>query len=172
MNSNWSSEALVEMTKMDTWNTSRSQPMCWDSNLTFWKNRSVQFPKPKYPIFTVIIWSIFLIGDQLYIFHKLDHTGMFFRLCTCFSNNLVQFHSRNKEVLQTTRIWIQTEVLKPSSRRSKWIYGTHDLKHERGSYDILKRLQAAKTKVSVWETGGSVSIDQIWIWLEIFTIFD
>jgi hypothetical protein len=27
---------------------------------------------------------------------------MFFRLCTCFSDNLVEFHSRNKEVLQTT----------------------------------------------------------------------
>jgi hypothetical protein len=29
--------------------------------------------------------------------------GMFFRLCTCFLDNLVEFHSRDKEVLQTTR---------------------------------------------------------------------
>jgi hypothetical protein len=33
----------------------------------------------------------------------LDHVCMFFRLCTNFSDNLVEFHSRNKEVLQTIR---------------------------------------------------------------------
>jgi hypothetical protein len=27
-----------------------------------------------------------------------------FRLCTCFSDNLIKFHSINKEVFQTTRI--------------------------------------------------------------------
>jgi hypothetical protein len=53
-------------------------------------------------VFTVIRRSIFLNIGQLYIFHKLDHAGMFFRLCKCFSDNLVEFHSRNKEVLQTT----------------------------------------------------------------------
>jgi hypothetical protein len=37
----------------------------------------------------------------------------FFRLCTCFLNNLVEFYSRNKEVLQTIRRWTQTEDLKP-----------------------------------------------------------
>jgi hypothetical protein len=54
--------------------------------------------------FTVVRWSIFPNGDQFYIFHNLDHTCMFFRLCTCFSDNLVQFHSRNKEVLQAIRL--------------------------------------------------------------------
>jgi hypothetical protein len=57
------------------------------------------FAKPEHPVFTVIRRSIFLNGGQLYIFHKLDHVGMFFRLCTCFSNNLIELHSRNKEVL-------------------------------------------------------------------------
>jgi hypothetical protein len=36
-----------------------------------------------------------------------------FRLCTCFSDNLIEFHSRNKEVLQTTIVLTQTEDLKP-----------------------------------------------------------
>jgi hypothetical protein len=40
------------------------------------------------------------------------HQGMFLKLCTCFSNNLVEFHSRDKEVLQTTRKWTETEDLK------------------------------------------------------------
>jgi hypothetical protein len=31
----------------------------------------------------------------------------------------------------------------------KWIYGTHDLELGRGSYDILKILQAAKPEVPV-----------------------
>jgi hypothetical protein len=26
----------------------------------------------------------------------------FFRLCTCFLDNLLEFHSRNKDILQTT----------------------------------------------------------------------
>jgi hypothetical protein len=54
--------------------------------------------------FAVMTWSIFLNECQIYIFHKLDHTDMFFRLCICFSDNLVEFHSRNKEVPQMTRI--------------------------------------------------------------------
>jgi hypothetical protein len=33
--------------------------------------------KPKYSVFTVIRWSIFLNGYQLYIFHKVYHTNMF-----------------------------------------------------------------------------------------------
>jgi hypothetical protein len=33
-------------------------------------------------------------------------------------------------------------MMKPSSRGLKWIYGTHDLKLRRGSYDILKILSA------------------------------
>jgi hypothetical protein len=60
------------------------------------------FTKPEHPVFIVIRRSIFLNGGQLYIFHKLDYACMFFRLCMCFSDNLVEFHSRNKEVLQTT----------------------------------------------------------------------
>jgi hypothetical protein len=67
------------------------------------KNHSVMFAKSEHPIFTVIRRSIFLNGGQLYIFHKLDHVVMFLRLCTCFLDNLVKFHSRNKEVLQTIR---------------------------------------------------------------------
>jgi hypothetical protein len=30
----------------------------------------------------------FLNEGQLYIFHKLDYAFMFFRVCTCFSDNL------------------------------------------------------------------------------------
>jgi hypothetical protein len=44
-------------------------------------------------------------------------------------------------------------MMKPSSRRSKWIYGMHDLELERGNYGILKMLQAAKLE-------GPVFIDQ------------
>jgi hypothetical protein len=29
----------------------------------------------------------------------LDHAGMYFRLCMYFSDNLIEFHLRNKEVL-------------------------------------------------------------------------
>jgi hypothetical protein len=61
------------------------------------------FAKTEHSVFTVIRMLIFLNGGQLYIFHKLDHASMFFKLCTCFSDNLIEFHSRNKEVLQTTR---------------------------------------------------------------------
>jgi hypothetical protein len=70
--------------------------------------------KPEHPFFTVVRWSIFPNGVKLYIFHKLDHASMFFRLCMCFSENLVEFHSRNKEVLQTTIRWTQTKDLKLS----------------------------------------------------------
>jgi hypothetical protein len=42
-----------------------------------------------------------------------------------------------------------------TSRRSKWIYGKHDLELERESYGILKILQAAKADDLIWETGGS-----------------
>jgi hypothetical protein len=80
---------------------------------TLKKNRSVLFAKSEHPVFTVIRLSIFLNGCQFYIFQKLNHAGMLFRLCTCFSNNLVEFHSRNKELLQNTRIWTQTEDFKP-----------------------------------------------------------
>jgi hypothetical protein len=45
-------------------------------------------------------------------------------------------------------------MMKPSSRQSKGIYGTHDLELERGSYD-LKMLQAAKPEIPVKEIGGS-----------------
>jgi hypothetical protein len=38
-----------------------------------------------------------------YIFNKLGHANMFFRSHTYFSDNLVEFHSRNKEVLHTSR---------------------------------------------------------------------
>jgi hypothetical protein len=40
----------------------------------------------------------------------LDHAGMFFRLCTCFSDNLVEFHSRNKKVLQTIRNELKLKI--------------------------------------------------------------
>jgi hypothetical protein len=44
-------------------------------------------------------------------------------------------------------------MMKPLSRRSKWIYGTHDLELVRGSYDILKMLEAIKPEVLVWKIG-------------------
>jgi hypothetical protein len=70
------------------------------------------FAKPEHSIFTVLTRSIFPNGGQLYIFHKLNHADIFSRLCTCFLNNLIEFHSRNNEVLQTTRRLSQTEDLK------------------------------------------------------------
>jgi hypothetical protein len=56
-------------------------------------------------------------------------------------------------------------MIKPSLRRSKWIYGTHDLGLGRGSYAILKMLQAAKPE-------GLIFTYQTWIWVKIFTVFD
>jgi hypothetical protein len=88
--------------------------MCWRLILMLWGNWSVRFVKPEHSVFTVLRWLIFLNGGKLYIFHKLDYVGMFFWLCTCFLDNLDEFQSRNKEVLQTTRRWSQTEDLKPS----------------------------------------------------------
>jgi hypothetical protein len=40
-------------------------------------------------------------------------------------------------------------MVKPASRWSKWIYGTHNLELGRESYDILKLLQAIKPEVPV-----------------------
>jgi hypothetical protein len=77
------------------------------------KNQSILFAKPEYLVFTVIRWSIFLNGGQLYIFHKLDHRVMFSRLCTYFLDNFVEFHSKNKKVFQTKRRWTQIEDFKP-----------------------------------------------------------
>jgi hypothetical protein len=45
-------------------------------------------------------------------------------------------------------------MMKPSLRRSKWVYGTYDLEVRQGSYGILKMLQAAKLEIPVLETGG------------------
>jgi hypothetical protein len=90
--------------------TPRSQPICWWPNLTFCKNRSVRFAKLEHPVFIVMRWSIFLNGGQLYIFHKLDRTYMLVRLCTCFSDNLVEFHSKNKDVLQTTKYELKLKI--------------------------------------------------------------
>jgi hypothetical protein len=49
----------------------------------------------------------------------------------------------------------EASMMKPSSRRSKWIYGTHDVELGRGSYAILKVLQAEESDVPVWKTRGS-----------------
>jgi hypothetical protein len=65
-------------------------------------------------------------------------------------------------------------MMKPLLRRSRWIYETHDLELGRESYGILKMLQAVKSEVPVWETGGSgfhgsdlnLSQDFHRIWLE------
>jgi hypothetical protein len=46
-------------------------------------------------------------------------------------------------------------MMNPSSRRSKWICGMHDLELGRGSYDIMKMLQTAKLEVPACENGGS-----------------
>jgi hypothetical protein len=43
-------------------------------------------------------------------------------------------------------------MMKLSSRRSKWIYGTHNLELGPGSYDILKMLQTAKPNDPVLKT--------------------
>jgi hypothetical protein len=38
-----------------------------------------------------------------FIFYKFDHTCMFFRLRTCFSDNLIEFHSRNKKSVSNNK---------------------------------------------------------------------
>jgi hypothetical protein len=47
--------------------------------------------------------------------------------------------------------------MKPSLRRSKWIYEMYDLELGRESYGILKILYLEKLEVSVWKTRGSGS---------------
>jgi hypothetical protein len=154
-----------------------SQPICWRPNLSFWENRSVLFAKPEHPVFTVIRWSIFLNGGELYIFHKLDHAGMLFRLCTCFSDNLVEFHTRNKEVLQTIRIGTQTEDFMPpwwSPRRDDQNgYMEHMIwssNEEVMSFLKCSRLQNRRFRFGKSE--GPVFTDQTWICVKISTVFD
>jgi hypothetical protein len=60
--------------------------------------------KMKHLVVIDIRWLIFLTDVQLYIFHKFDHTCMLFRLCMYFLDNMVEFHSRNQEVREMTRI--------------------------------------------------------------------
>jgi hypothetical protein len=90
---------------------------------------------------------------------------MFFRLCTYFSGNLVEFHSRNKEVLQTTRIWTQTKDLKPpwwsphrddqsgymehmiwSSTRMSWYFENASVCKTRGSGLESRRVQFSRIR--------------------------
>jgi hypothetical protein len=61
-----------------------------------WENQNVLFAKLEHLVFTVMRWSIFLNGDQFYIFHKLHHVGMFFHIMHTFLDNLFEFHLRNK----------------------------------------------------------------------------
>jgi hypothetical protein len=49
--------------------------------------------------------------------------------------------------------------MKPLSRQSKWIYGTHDLELGQESYGILKMLQTAKPEV----TDQSLDFHHIWL---------
>jgi hypothetical protein len=42
---------------------------------------------------------------------QVGHTCMFFKLCTCFLANLVEFHSRNKEVLETQQYKLKLKIL-------------------------------------------------------------
>jgi hypothetical protein len=88
------------------------------------------FVKQEYSVFTMIRWPIFLNGGQLYKFHKLDHATMFFRLCTCLLDNLVEFHSRNNKcfILQEyelkLNIWsIHDEALVETITMNIWNTG-------------------------------------------------
>jgi hypothetical protein len=156
---------------------SMSQPICWWPISVFCKNRSVQFSKPEHPVFTVIRWLIFLNGVQFYTFHKLYHASMFFRLCTCFLDNLVEFHSRNKEVLQTIIMWTQTRDLKPPNwsphRDDQNKYMEHMIwcsDEEVIIFWKFSRLQNRRFQFGKSE--GPVFMAQTWFWVEILTVFD
>jgi hypothetical protein len=140
--------------------TSGSQSMCWQPNSIFWENQSVQFIKSEHPVFTVLRWSIFLNGCQLYIFHKLNHVSMFFRIMHMFLRQFgwisLKKQRRASNYKKINSNWIlEASMMKPSLRWSKWIYGTHNLELIRGSYCILKMIKAAKPEVPVCKTGWS-----------------
>jgi hypothetical protein len=67
--------------------------------------------KSEYPVFqtetsgfySYKMINIFKLRSTLYISQVGPYMHVY-RLCTCFSDNLIEFHSRNKEVLQITRI--------------------------------------------------------------------
>jgi hypothetical protein len=52
-----------------------------------------------YKIIIIFKWRLVLYISQV------GHIVIFFRLCKCFLDNLVEFHSRNKELLEMTIIW-------------------------------------------------------------------
>jgi hypothetical protein len=113
---------------------------------------------------------------QLYIFHKLDHADVFFRLCTCFSGNLVELHLRNKEVLQTTRIWTQIEVLKPpwwSPRRydQNWYMEHMIWSSDEEIMAFWKCFSQQNRRFQLGKPESPVFMDHTRIWLKIFTVF-
>jgi hypothetical protein len=59
--------------------------------------------------------------------------------------------------------------MKPLSKRSKWIYGTHNFELGPASYGILKMLQVAKLEVvSFHGSEPNLSRDIHHIWSEFF----
>jgi hypothetical protein len=76
----------VLMTKFDILGKSEC-PVCQTETSGFYNDKMVNISK----------WR-----PTLYISQVVPYTQVF-RLCTCFLGNLVEFHSRNQDVLQTTR---------------------------------------------------------------------
>jgi hypothetical protein len=137
----------------------KGKGLCWWPNLIFWENQRFHIPKPRGLFFNVTRWSKSLYQGQ----HCVSQVG-FICICLHVMHVLpVRFgwisHKKQRSAWKYKNMepnWIfELPMLKPSSRWSKWIHGTHNLKIEWGSYNNLKMLQAVEQDVSESETGRS-----------------
>jgi hypothetical protein len=109
---------------------------------------------------------------------QVGHTCMFFRLCTCFLDNLVEFHSRNKEVLEMTIRWTtQTKDVKypwwSPRRDDQNEYMEHMIWSSNEEVIIVWRCsQLQNHRFWFGKLEGSVFTIQNRIWVEIFIVFD
>jgi hypothetical protein len=106
---------------------------------------------------------------SLYISHV-------FRLCMCFSNNLVEFHWRNKEVLQTTRRWTPTKDLKLPwwipHRGNQTGYMEHMiLSSDEEVMSFWKYLRLQNRRFWFGKPDVPVFMGQTRIWVEVFITF-
>jgi hypothetical protein len=112
--------------------------------------------------------------SALYI-SQVVHIYMFFRLCTYFLDNLVEFHSRNKEILETARRWTQTEDLKhhdealvETIKMNVWNAWFEARTRKLWQFGDVPRLQNRKAWFGKSE--GPIFTDQSQIWVEIFIV--
>jgi hypothetical protein len=119
--------------------------------------------------------NIFKWRPALYI-SQARHTDMFSMLCMFFSDNLVELHSRNKAVLETTTKWTQTKYMEPPWWNPRW--------DDRNEYMERMIWCSNKEIIIFWRCSrlqnrrfwfrkpkGSVFTDQTQIRVKIFIVF-